>query len=503
VTSELEHTSSDSAEESDGVTLAEVYAQNAQDEIHLTDRGDGRRFALLYRHLAKYVADTGEWVVRDGEHWRVDEKKLDVFSLTAGVTRQIREEALFNPDPDVRDAMLAYAAKTEGEQKRHRIINSALENKSELVIQEDDLDHDLDIIATPHGVVNLLTGEWRPTRVDDFCTAHTSVTYDPDATSPLLDQYLDTFVPDPVDQEVLFAVLGTILRGGNATRIFPIFLGGTTSGKSQLISALDNLLGDYVCSINASVFRGNQDDKPRPDIVRAMNKRIAYAVEASKVWELHADHIKKITGGDKLPYRNLYSQDQEKLPRFSLLIVTNAMPRIKGADAPLRRRMITFRFDQTLPPEQEDTSIKKKFITDERCLQALLARIVTGARSPLMRDGLKWTLLPRKYASDTLDSFNQLDHVSEFLEWLSDREILTPADMSVTPVSHCARANELHEWYVTWINKHGNKQDKQEALNMKEFGNALRERGWESKLSGGTRWLNVKLMISPSAWTAW
>lgn len=481
-------------------TLHDVLRANAQDEINLTDRGNGRRLVEMYRPILRYVEDMDKWVVRKGVHWAVDHNGLSVFALTAGVTRDIRLQAMQpGMEDDAREAMLNYAQRTEGEQLRWRMISSAREHP-EIVIEEDDLDADPNIIATPDGVVDLLTGEFRNAAADDLCTTHTAVSYDPDATSPLLDQYLSTFVPEPEDQDVLFAILGTILRGGNPGRLFPIFIGGTTSGKSQLIAALDKLLGEYICSINASVFRGNLDDKPRPDLVRAMNKRIAYAVEASKIWELHADQVKRITGGDAVPYRNLYAQSVEKIPRFTPLIVTNEMPRVKGSDQALRRRMITFLFDKTLPPELVDATVKDRFINDPGCLKALLARIVKGARDPMMRDGIKWTLLPQKYAEATMDSFGQLDHVDEFLEWLKDREILQLVDMNETPVSHCAKANEMHEWYVTWIQKHGDKQDKAELLNLKDFGSSLRERGWTSKVSGGTRWLGVKILTSPSLW---
>lgn len=483
-------------------TLEDVITANAQDMILMTDRGNGRRFTEMYRHMVRYVVNQDRWIVRQGQHWRVDDSRLLVLALTAGVIRRIRDEAVTRDDDGnltTNDDVANFATRTEAEPARWRMISSAREHP-ELIVREDDLDHDLNLIATPDGVVDLLTGEQRPTAEDgsDLCTMQTTVSYDPDAASPLLDEYLSTFIPDPDDQQVLWAILGTILRGGNPGRIFPVFIGGTTSGKSQLIAALDKLLGDYICTINVSVFRGNLDDKPRPDLVRAMNRRIAYAVEASKTWELHADQVKRITGGDAVPYRDLYAQSVEKIPRFTPLIITNTMPRVKGADQAMRRRMITFTFDKTLPPEKEDARIKERFINDEQCLRAILARVVAGARDPMMRNGIKWSLMPAKYAEATMDSFGQLDHIEEFIEYLRDREILQVVNMSETPVSHCAKASDLHEFYVKWVQRHGDKQDKLEQLNLKDFGQALRDRGWEAKTSGGTRWLGVKLTQSPS-----
>jgi P4 family phage/plasmid primase-like protien len=387
---------------------------------------------------------------------------------------------------------------------------------------EDDLDGDPHLLAVPNGVVDLRTGKLRAAAPDDMCTRVCKVEYRgvEDGCgygNTLLDQYLETFIPDKEDQQVLFGILGTLLRGGNPTRMFPIFIGGTTSGKSQLISALEKLLGDYVCTINVSVFRGNLDDKPRPDLVRAMHRRIAYAVEASKIWELHADQVKRITGGDAVPYRDLYAGSVQAVPRFTPLIVTNEMPRIKGADEALRRRMVVFPFDRTLPPALEDAKIKERFINDTGdggCLQALLARIVEGARYEPLKDGVKWTLLPVKFADATMAGFGSLDNIDEFLEWLNDRGIMQLVDTSgagrgvvgggsasgAAAYGDCVRTADLHKWYVHWIKEHGDKQDKAEALNHVTFNSALRTKGWRSVKSGAVRWDGVRLTASPGTW---
>jgi phage/plasmid-associated DNA primase len=86
--------------------------------------------------------------------------------------------------------------------------------------------------------VDLRTGELRASRPEDLLTAVCAVPYRK-CDSPLLDQYLETFIPDREQQNLLFGILGTALLGGNDTRMFPIILGETTSGKSQLISAFD------------------------------------------------------------------------------------------------------------------------------------------------------------------------------------------------------------------------------------------------------------------------
>lgn len=486
------------AEELD--TLNAILSVNALDEVLLTDRGNGRRLAVMYSHILRYVADRDEWIVRRGPHWEPDVGKLITFALTAGVIRSIREDALSVDEHDVRDVILDFARKTEGEPARWRMISSAREH-IELSLLEDALDAESHIVATPSAIVDLNTGKVRDATASDLCTMHTAVEYDPDAQSPELDRFLETFLPEPEEQATLWALLGTCLRGGNVARILPIIIGNTTCGKSQLVSALMRALGSYACSINVSVFRGNLDDKPRPDLVRAMKRRLAVATEASKAWELHADQVKRLTGGDAIPYRNLHEGVTEAVPRFTPLIVTNQMPRIKGADAALQRRLLVLRFTHSLAPGEEDITIKQRFINDEQCLRALFAHIVRGARSRKLRTGVSWNELSPAVVENTLSAYAELNHVDEFLSWISERDVMHTVG-SDTPVLSCAKASDLHGWYNLWVKKHGDAQDVADRLSLKDFNAALRERGWVSRISAGTRWIGIKLDYPPSALVA-
>ena len=490
-----------------GVTLTvdQLIAMNDADEILFTDAGDGRRYANLYAEHVRYVIETDSWLVWNGNCWEPDTGGLKVLGLAAGVTRQLREQATdeSGEEPEggglsPRERMLRHAFGTESLDARKRMVKTA---SLQPVVQvlEEQLDSDKNTLVATGCTIDLLTGECRKTKAADLNTRIVTVKYDPDATSPLLMQYLETFIPEKEDQDVVFAVLGNALRGGNVGRLLPMLIGATTSGKSQLVEAIEKLLGRYSCSIGSSVFRGNLDDKPRPDLVKAMYTRVAIAVEASKVWELHADQIKRLTGGDRIPYRQLYQGVAEAVPRFTPVIVSNDMPRIKGADAALKRRIIVMRFDHTVPVGQEDTRIKERFVNDERTLQAILARLVRGARSEMVRDGLRWDLIPQKFAVATVDAIGEMSHIDEWLQWMREEGHLQD-DRSDIAVSAMAKASDLHKHYSAWVKAHGDKADKQEELSLKDLNIALRERGWESKPSAGVRWVGKFLPSSTVMW---
>lgn len=479
----------------------EVIARQELDLVGTTDQADGRRYRDLNRAVARYVEDGRRWLLFDGVRLVPDtDEHLGALALTATVTRWIREveapEASDEPGPDgtsPRRRLLQHAVATENLAARRRILASAL-TWPDLRVREDDLDRVATDLVVTNGVVDLDTGRLRAGSVDDLNSRSCAVDYDPDATSPLLDQFLETFLPEELDQRFVFAVLGQALRAGNQTRVFPIIIGGTTSGKSQLLAAVHEVLGSYCCAVGSSVFRGNLDDRPRPDLVRAAYCRLAYATEASKSWALHADQIKRLTGGDSLPYRNLYGQVVNVVPRFTPLLVTNELPRITNADPALRRRVLVIHFDQSLEPGKEDPEVKRRFISDPACRRALLARLVAGARDSLT----ELRNVPPRYVLATLQARAELDHVDDFLLWLTDEGVLVDAEDGL-PVSACAKASTLHEWYGVWLARHGDKIDKADALNMRAFGEALRGRGWESRLSAGTRWLGRRLAVPSDA----
>lgn len=465
------------------------------DEVFNTDTGNGLRFVRLYGHLVRYVKDLDRWYIWNGRYWEPDSPKaLTAYNLTKGVIRDIRETAMtLEGDADDRQTprgrMMAWAMQTEGVGHRKRILEEAMSHLSVQTEEPkfDSVDTDLVVL---NGIVNLVTGELRAPKSTDLNSRSCTIGYHPEAADPgysaELELFLETFLPDPLDQRFVFAVLGRTLIAGNKTRTFPIIYGGTTSGKSQLIAAIHKVIGTYACAIGASVFRGNLDDKPRPDLVKAMYSRLAYATEASKSWALHADQIKRLTGGDALPYRNLYDGTVNAYPRFTPLIVTNEMPRIPGADTPLKRRILVMHFDRTLEAGKEDPKVKQRFLNDPRCLEAILARLVQGARDPITEDIAN---IPERYALATMNAFGQLDHVEEFLEWLKDMEALLPAPEG-TPVSQMAKASELFDWYSLWVKRYGDKIDKQDALGLRAFGQKLRDDlGWESKTSAGVRWV--------------
>lgn len=482
-------------------TVDELIALNHTAEVFSSDTGNALRLVEQLGDRLRYEPELRRWYVWSETHWEPDVNDRS-YALTHTVIQRMRDEALSLSDepldgggPSPRATLLRHALRSESEGARRRMLGVAATDPR-VIVHGEELDVTHNLLACPNGSVDLDTGELVPTRPEHHNTACVRVPYDPKAESSELDGYLATFVPDVEDQAVLFGVLGASVRGGNANRMLPLLLGPSTSGKSTLLAALANLLRGYAVSVNASLFRGTLDDRPRPDLVRAMHTRLAYASEAAQSWELHADQVKRLTGGDRIAYRDLYARLVEAQPRFTPMIVANEVPRIKGADDALRRRLVVVRFDHSLPTGRDDPTVRERFVSDPDCLAALLVRVVAGARSPAFVNGIRRDLLPERCALATADAFDEVDHVGAFLRWLEECGHLdvAPAD---APASHCAKASDLHAWYGLWVQRHGDRADRDSRLNLRDFGRALRSRGWESTTAMGTRWMGRRLLSDP------
>jgi P4 family phage/plasmid primase-like protien len=471
------------------VPSVDAFLRRSQDQPErLTEMSFGQYMVDRFGEVIRYVPGAqgrGLWYVWTGNHWVQDEHRA-VGLVRATIQLKMDEMLERSTETADRGEIAEEINRWETMARANAIMRSASLDLR-VRVQEEDFDAQPNLLVCMNGTVDLETGVLRRSQPKDLNSRCTAVDYVPEARSDLLDQFLETFLPDPLDQRFVFAILGNALRGGNGRRMFPIIWGDSTSGKSQLFAALHRLAGTYICTIGPGVFRGNLDDKPRPDLVMAMYTRLAYAMEASKSWALHADQIKRLTGEDTLPYRNLYAGIVNVTPRFTPILVTNVMPRITNVDAPTRRRTLVIHFDKSLPVGQEDPSIRKRFIEDPATLRALLSRLVAGARDPIIETP------PSRFVLATMDASNAMDHIAEFLAWAKDEGFIQQVNPDGAAYK-MLRTRELYNLHKHWLVAYGDKDDKNGILSERSFNEAmLVGYGWEKKISAGTRWLGWSL----------
>jgi len=466
--------------------LADLNETLARDVLRLdetpTDTGNARRFVRLVGDRVRWVPAYDAWVVWDGRRLARDDG-TQALRLTQEVCADVRRHATTVPD-DERRGWEQWANITESASRRNATLTLAA---PELVAQVGDLDARDALLNTPTGTLDLEHLKLLPHAVEDRCTRLTGVGYDPDArwSEPLRD-YVRTFVPEEGHWKYLMRALGSCLRGGNAFRIWLIVHGPTSAGKTQLLETIADVLGDYAVPVPTSVFRGNLDDRPRPDLLQALGARFVYADEGSRRWELHADHIRHMTGRGRLVVRGMRSNVMvAQEPSFTPLTAGNELPRIKDADQALRRRIVALHFPHSVVG-REDVTRGDYFRRDPLTRAALLTQLAEGCR-----DAYLYGLgdMPQAWALSTWEAFGRLNHVGEFLQHMRDTEQLVEVDPGTVAASSCWKATELYATYAAWVGLYGDADDRRGRLSLTTLGAALRDVGWESKLSNGTRWL--------------
>jgi putative DNA primase/helicase len=285
----------------------------------------------------------------------------------------------------------------------------------------EDFDAFPALLACKNGTLELSSSgvSFRKAVRADLISLTTGTDFAPDAVSEAWNAYLARFLPDPEVQRYVQKIAGYTLFGANPERKMFFMQGGTSTGKTTFVNAFNAALGQYAGTMNLSLFRDNQDEKPRADLVRGLGKRLLSASEASAEWYLHGDQIKRLTGGDPIRARLLYSSVYvERIPAFTPWIATNAMPQVHGVDKALYRRLVRVPFGETVAEGAEDFRIPIALATAEgRC--AVLAWAVRGWELYRADEGL---VAPAVVLAATQEMLEELTEIDVFLKECTTRE---------------------------------------------------------------------------------
>lgn len=454
------------------------------------DYGNAQRLALYEGRNLRYVNDASIWFKWCQTNW-CEAQIGDRFRYAAETALRIVNEELRNlDDPDERERHLQWAHQSLSEQRLRSMVSVAAGLEA-LRIDSSQLDARPDLYNAANCTIELLTGDCHEHTRDDLLTHVCPTLYEPNAESQRLDEFLNRFLPDEKERNYTLQVLAvSALSQGNAARKLILLLGPTSTGKSTLMELVMKTLGrDYTAAVNPSVFRGSLDDKPRPDLLRALNTRLVVASEGSDRWDLHTDQIKRMTGGDAVPARGMRSNIiQETAASFVPIIVANLAPTIHGADDAIRRRLLALIMDTAVSQDEDDGLLRSQLVGDEQARKALLARFVAIYREC----GGRVTLpMPARFAEKTMDLFASLDEVHEVMTWLKeDRTIIYDPN---APVSHCISMAVLYKCYSSWIAEFGSHQMKRDKLGRKQFTQRLVSLGFEIVRVNGSRLLGHRI----------
>lgn len=440
----------------------------------MNDRGNAERLVWRYSDRLRYLEDG------KGSGWAVYDNKTGLWSMrnvdnrAAGLMARVLEEmeehekgsySARPPKEGVASPRQAFVkwARTQGSSKAVSNALALAKGKRKLFARISDFDSNPNLLHCTNGVLNLTTLELMPHSPDNMLTLTTGVALREDARSKLWEDYLRQFVPDKTLRHWLQKALGYSLLDGNPERLFIIVKGPTSTGKTTLNEMVMRALGQYAGPYDLSLLRAAHEEKPSPGMATALPRRYIGGEEASQEWHLHADHVKKVTGGVTLQGRHIYEGILERQPGFVPWMFTNAMPTIENRDTAFDQRMRVVPFERQVQVKKARTAGRMR--ESQQCREAVLNWLVDGLDMYLDEglDDIPPAMVrateKAKLETSTLDAF------------IGQRCKLGPEEY--------ASPYELEQAYMVWCDYNNVKE--RDRLDRNKFGASLEARGFVKK----------------------
>jgi putative DNA primase/helicase len=323
-----------------------------------TELGNAERLAFRHGPSIRYCSEWDTWFIWNNHRWEPDTTGK-IFLLAQNTVRSIYGEAEQANVSEIRTKLADHARKSETKYAIESMVSLA---KSMLPIRPSDLDGDPFLLNCENVTVDLRTGKCRPHDCRDWLTKGSPVKYDPQATCPVWDRFLNRIFNHNEELiRYLHRVIGYSLTGAVSEKALFMFYGDGDNGKTTLLEAVRYILGDYagVVEINSLMQKASNSEQQHA-IADLKGKRFVTASEVTEGQRFNEAKIKHITGMGRLKGRRMYGHAFEFDPQFKLFIDANHKPLIRETDNAIWNRVRLVPFKESIPKAEQDRDLLRK-----------------------------------------------------------------------------------------------------------------------------------------------
>ena len=422
--------------------------------------GIGNAFADYFKPIARFNADRGIWYVYDGQVWQPDENALAVAELAKNLADQLYSFALQIMDEDTRNRYIKRVQKLQLRKHRKTMVEDA---KSVYPVRMSLFDSSKYLFNCENGTLDLNTLSFRAHNPGDFITKISPVTYDPEATCPRWDQFVDEVMQGRSQvSRYLQKAVGYSLTGDTSLECLFIMYGPTTrNGKTTTIETILRLMGEYGRSAKpdmlASNFRGPSNGAPSEDVARLAGARFVGISEMEQKLTINASLTKQLTGNNRITARFLHENSFEFQLQAKIFIDTNHLPNVTDQTLFESGRLLIIPFNRHFEEHEQDKSLKTT-LSDPAALSGILNWAVEGYRL-FKAEGLE---PPEDVKTATAQYRQDSDRISQFIDsWLEEGK-----DEDYQPYEVSTKA--AYRVYAQWCNEMNYRPD-----NYKNFRAAM------------------------------
>lgn len=439
----------------------------------LTDVGNAERFVRDHSGSLLYCSDTKQWHIWDGKVWKPDQLGA-VANLATNTVQKFAADAKRFRDGTLRDKAVKWSTVSMSKVRLDAMIALASARLAVLSYHFDNKDYELN---TANCIIDLKTCQ----PIDHDPTRHhaviTDAAYNADATCPAFEKFMQTIFQNDAEMiAYIQRIMGYLLTGDTSEQCLFILLGDGRNGKSTLLNVIVDLLGGYLRRANANTFLLNNKSAIRSDIARLAGCRVVTGSEASEDQYWDEVLIKDITGGEKITARRLYQNETEFSPKFKILIAVNSLPRVRGTDGGIWRRIRIIPFDYIIDEWDVDPRLGEKLHKE---MSGILNFALEG-----LRQWQKKGLEPPSTVKDRTNEYRKsMDSIQEYIE---ERCTISQGGEAL--------ATELYNDYSRWA-----KENNHPLMTQAKFGRELTIKGFKKdkkRYQGTKKWTYSGLSLA-------